>query len=130
MSEGAPAKKRRLPGAVTGKAPPPPSRIPSRPGAGGVGGVGGESFKSKLAGKLEATKHQQQNLSTEVKLSTSQHRVLQTIMQRQSVFFTGAAGSGKSYVLKVLREVLELLGLSHKVAFTAPTGIYIYIYIA
>lgn len=59
----------------------------------------------------------------DVTLSTSQKKVLDTIMARKSVFFTGAAGTGKSYILKVLREVLDGLGLSDKVSFTAPTGV-------
>ena len=59
----------------------------------------------------------------DVTLSMSQKKVLDTIMARKSVFFTGAAGTGKSYILKVLREVLEGLGLSDKVSFTAPTGV-------
>lgn len=59
----------------------------------------------------------------DVTLSVSQKKVLDTIMARKSVFFTGAAGTGKSYILKVLREVLDGLGLSDKVSFTAPTGV-------
>lgn len=59
----------------------------------------------------------------EVTLSVSQKRVLDTIIARKSVFFTGAAGTGKSHVLKIMREVLEALGLADKVSFTAPTGV-------
>ena len=33
------------------------------------------------------------------------------------------AGTGKSYVLRVLQDVLESQGLSEKIAFTAPTGV-------
>jgi hypothetical protein len=61
--------------------------------------------------------------SDEITLSVSQKKVLDTIIARKSVFFTGAAGTGKSYVLKVMREVLESLGLSDRVTFTAPTGV-------
>ena len=32
-------------------------------------------------------------------------------------------GTGKSYVLRVLQDVLESQGLSEKIAFTAPTGV-------
>jgi hypothetical protein len=59
----------------------------------------------------------------EITLSVSQKKVLDTIIARKSVFFTGAAGTGKSYVLKVMRDVLETLGLSDRVTFTAPTGV-------
>lgn len=61
--------------------------------------------------------------SDEITLSASQKKVIDAIIARRSVFFTGAAGTGKSYVLKVIREVLESLGLSDKVTFTAPTGV-------
>lgn len=37
--------------------------------------------------------------------------------------YTVATGTGKSYVLRVLQDVLESLGLSEKIAFTAPTGV-------
>ena len=33
------------------------------------------------------------------------------------------SGTGKSYVLRVLQDVLDSLGLSDKIAFTAPTGV-------
>jgi hypothetical protein len=59
----------------------------------------------------------------EVTLSLSQKKVLDMIMARESVFFTGAAGTGKSYVIKLLREVLDDLGMSDVVSFTAPTGV-------
>lgn len=59
----------------------------------------------------------------DITLSVSQKRVLDTIIARKSVFFTGAAGTGKSHVLKIMREVLESLGLAEKVSFTAPTGV-------
>lgn len=56
-------------------------------------------------------------------LSVSQKRALDAIMQRKSVFFTGAAGTGKSYVIQILRKVLESLNLENKIVFTAPTGV-------
>lgn len=57
----------------------------------------------------------------EVTLSVSQKKVLDAIMLRKSVFFTGAAGTGKSYILKVLRDVLEGVGFADKISFTAGT---------
>jgi ATP-dependent DNA helicase PIF1 len=59
----------------------------------------------------------------EVSLSEAQKRVLDVIMQRKSVFFSGAAGTGKSFVLKILQDVLDRLKLNSVVAFTAPTGV-------
>lgn len=62
-------------------------------------------------------------LSNGISLSEAQHRVLQIILQRKSVFFTGAAGTGKSFILKVLSEVLGELNLTDSFALTAPTGV-------
>jgi hypothetical protein len=76
-----------------------------------------------------------------IELSVDQKRVFDLILQRKSVFFTGAAGlnlplilqskfnlvlfsgSGKSYVLRVLKDVMEKLKLKHKTSFTASTGV-------
>lgn len=33
------------------------------------------------------------------------------------------SGTGKSYVLRVLQDIMQNLGLSDKIAFTAPTGV-------
>lgn len=44
---------------------------------------------------------------TKITLSSSQKRVVDAIMARKSVFFSGAAGSGKSYLLKVVQDVLD-----------------------
>lgn len=81
-------------------------------------------------------------LSTFYKLSVLQKKVLDTVMRRRSVFFTGAAGktrwlcmqcfcriniffvgTGKSYVVQILRSVIEALGWEGKIAYTAPTGV-------
>lgn len=56
-------------------------------------------------------------------LSQSQQRALNAIMRRHSVFFTGAAGTGKSYILKILQETMESLKKSNKISLTAPTGV-------
>ena len=60
---------------------------------------------------------------TPIKLSESQFKVLGAILQRKSVFFTGAAGTGKSYVLRVLQDIMTHLKRSDSIAFTAPTGV-------
>ena len=60
---------------------------------------------------------------TPIKLSESQFKVLGAILQRKSVFFTGAAGTGKSYVLRVLQDIMAHLKRSDSIAFTAPTGV-------
>jgi DNA replication protein DnaC len=50
-----------------------------------------------------------------VTLSHSQRRVLDAVMARRSVFFSGAAGSGKSYLLKTLQAIMENLDRSDKI---------------
>lgn len=44
---------------------------------------------------------------SKITLSTSQKRAVDAIMARKSVFFSGAAGSGKSFLLKVVQDVLD-----------------------
>lgn len=56
-------------------------------------------------------------------LSSKQYEVIEAILSQQSVFFTGAAGTGKSYILHLLRDLSVQLGISEKVVFTAPTGL-------
>ncbi|RYH05030.1 hypothetical protein EON65_45840 [archaeon] len=50
------------------------------------------------------------NLDKEYSLSSSQKQVLDTIAQGHSVFFTGAAGTGKSYILSILQEMGKAAG--------------------
>jgi hypothetical protein len=57
-----------------------------------------------------------------LQLSQAQSKTLAMLLQRRSLFFTGAAGTGKSFVVKILKDVLHHLDLDHKIAFTAPTG--------
>jgi ATP-dependent DNA helicase PIF1 len=72
---------------------------------------------------LEKEKAKQELLSKLYQLSFSQKKALEAIMKRKSVFYTGAAGTGKSFILKVLLDILEVLGLTNKIAITAPTGV-------
>ncbi len=62
-------------------------------------------------------------MKTNYSLSTSQKTVLDAIMQRRSVFFTGAAGTGKSFIIQIIRDAADVMGIADKVSFTAPTGI-------
>jgi ATP-dependent DNA helicase PIF1 len=39
------------------------------------------------------------------------------------VFFTGAAGCGKSFILRILKQILTKLDLQGEIQFCAPTGI-------
>jgi len=47
--------------------------------------------------------------AAKITLSTSQKHAIDAIMARKSVFFSGAAGSGKSFLLKVVQDVLDSL---------------------
>jgi len=42
---------------------------------------------------------------------------------KKSVFYTGAAGTGKSFILQILKEVVRKLDCADMIAFTAPTGV-------
>eukprot|EP01031_Cornospumella_fuschlensis_P027376 gene27376-33066_t len=63
------------------------------------------------------------NIEKEYSLSSSQKQVLDAIARGHSVFFTGAAGTGKSYILSILQEVGKVAGISDNISLTAPTGI-------
>lgn len=57
-------------------------------------------------------------------LSSEQQKILDKALQGQSLFFTGAAGTGKSYVLRELVRTLRSKHSSASSVFvTAPTGI-------
>ncbi|KAF8600729.1 hypothetical protein BDV93DRAFT_259008 [Ceratobasidium sp. AG-I] len=56
-----------------------------------------------------------------VTLSSEQRRVLDMVLDGQSVFFTGSAGTGKSVLLREIIEALHVRG--ENVAVTASTGI-------
>lgn len=58
-----------------------------------------------------------------IEVSESQARALKAIGSRKSVFYTGAAGTGKSFITGVLKKVLQRKGMQKKMAITAPTGV-------
>eukprot|EP00903_Cladosiphon_okamuranus_P010532 g9962.t1 len=55
-------------------------------------------------------------------LSEEQQRVIDLVLEGKSVFVSGAAGTGKSFVLKKLREALKEAGKEPSTFFTATTG--------
>jgi len=54
-------------------------------------------------------------------LSQDQREALELILMGKSVFLTGAAGTGKTFLTRVLVEMLEAQGKS--VTLTASTGV-------
>ncbi|KAF9067544.1 hypothetical protein BDP27DRAFT_1145730, partial [Rhodocollybia butyracea] len=38
------------------------------------------------------------------------------------MFLTGPGGTGKTHVVKAVREVMKFFGLDHTIRFVAPTG--------
>lgn len=62
-------------------------------------------------------------LIDESTLSESQRRVVEAAMTGESFFFTGAAGTGKSYVLKYLPKILSRRVPESQIYMTASTGI-------
>ncbi|KAG1716790.1 hypothetical protein ID866_388, partial [Astraeus odoratus] len=59
----------------------------------------------------------------EIVLSEEQKKVLDLVRERKNVFFTGAAGTGKSVLLKEVINVLKVMYGPERVAITAPTGV-------
>lgn len=59
----------------------------------------------------------------EIILSSAQAKVLDSVMRGRSVFFTGAAGTGKSYLLGIIKDIFASAGKSNRIAFTAPCGV-------
>ena len=62
-------------------------------------------------------------LQKELSLSSKQLDVLKAILGKKNVFFSGAAGTGKSHVINVIKDVIKILGLESRFAFTATTGV-------
>ncbi|KAL4069349.1 PIF1-like helicase-domain-containing protein [Scleroderma citrinum] len=59
----------------------------------------------------------------EIILSNEQKKILNLVEQGKNIFFTGAAGTGKSVLLREIVNVLEEMYGSVRVARTAPTGV-------
>jgi ATP-dependent DNA helicase PIF1 len=92
-------------------------------GTSSIGGVPFDSSSGNSKGKTDDGDVEAISEDAVISLSESQMKVLKAILARKSVFFTGAAGTGKSYILRVLQDVMNHLGLAEKIAFTAPTGV-------
>ncbi len=62
-------------------------------------------------------------LKKQLSLSSKQLDVLKAILEKKNVFFSGAAGTGKSHVINVIKDIIKVLGLESRFAFTATTGV-------
>lgn len=58
-----------------------------------------------------------------VTLSKRQYEVVMSVLRGQSVFFTGAAGTGKSHVIKVIVDAIKKMKKEDLLSITAPTGV-------
>lgn len=58
-----------------------------------------------------------------LRLSAEQLRIVQSALEGHSFFFTGAAGTGKSHVLRELVRALKELHEPSSIFVTAPTGV-------
>ena len=72
---------------------------------------------------VDLTEETEEPMKNAFHLSEAQYRTINMLLKRKSVFFTGAAGTGKSYIIQILRDVLRHLDIENKIAFTAPTGV-------
>jgi len=58
-----------------------------------------------------------------VELSEKQQKVVDCVLSKKSVFFTGAAGTGKSFLLSYIITLLKSIYKSYEIGVTASTGI-------
>jgi len=82
-----------------------------------------EFFNDNAIKKHEAADTKELDENAQISLSQSQYRVLKAILQGKSVFYTGAAGTGKSYILRVFQDVMDYCDASSTFYLTAPTGV-------
>lgn len=56
------------------------------------------------------------------RLSEEQHNVIQMVKDRYNVFFTGSAGTGKSYLMREICSYLQSQYMDEEIAITGSTG--------
>jgi hypothetical protein len=78
---------------------------------------------AKSAGASSSSSSSSASKVPVVSLSTEQNATVQLALSGRSLFFTGAAGTGKSLVLRELIKQLRAAGRSNELAITASTGI-------
>ena len=71
----------------------------------------------------ETNNNRRKSIDTSL-LSDEQKRVMDLVVEsRESIFFTGAAGSGKSFLLRAIIQRLRDLGRKDETFVTGTTGI-------
>ena len=112
-----PAAKRARTGGSPAAKSSSQSPLEPPPAAGGAGAIPPATRQRAMEAVAAA------EVPADVALSGEQALVLGLILAGESVFFTGAAGTGKSLILRVLSDVIHRQRRSEEVFFTAPTGI-------
>lgn len=95
--------------------------LPARLIARGVSGAGAPSYVSTPETTPPFSLTAKQSLESLPVLTPEQEQVLSLVKKGHNVFFTGPAGSGKSLILKHLKQYLDSMTKTY--AITAPTGI-------
>ena len=99
--------------------PPPPGRLAASARVGGLGAAAAAAAAAPAGAGLSADA-----LAARLaKLNSGQRQVVRAALAGRSMFFHGAAGTGKSFTLSVLIASLRQAHGADAVAVTAPTGI-------
>lgn len=88
------------------------------------GSSASSSSSSSSSSAYSAPRSVQKELLDETySVSEKQYQCVKEVLAGSSIFFTGSAGVGKSYVLSVLLKVFKDLDVEDLVALTASTGV-------
>jgi ATP-dependent DNA helicase PIF1 len=71
----------------------------------------------------KARKKEPQQLKDQEQMTSKQKQILQAVLEKKSLFFTGSAGTGKSFLL---RCILSILAPKARIYATGTTGIAAY----
>jgi ATP-dependent DNA helicase PIF1 len=94
-------------------------------GSSGLGATGQGIVSPLTAQSLHGQTHRE-GIQSSLTLDATQASIISAVREGHNVFFTGVAGTGKSFVLDKVKESLrERFGIeySKKVAITGPTGV-------
>ena len=89
----------------------------------GMEGSGRTSFETQTGVAGTVRRSQNKSMANTLRLSATQETVLKQVKEGRSVFFTGSAGVGKSYLLQQCVEALQDKYGKERVGVAASTGI-------